>query len=476
MLLRKIVLFILFSISLFSLEYSKSYMLYKAWEKCCTTISYIFYSDHSGALNSRRYSFDYYMDLWMFQDYPQPTVRCGSTYHDVIFENLYRVDGDCGGGEPCYSTNYAQFYTIKCSDNPEDCKSFGNEHYDQKEERCICNDGHYFDDDNKTCIAPTCPSTYTDDNGITIPLVAQNMSYSDCVALVSSNASRDSLIYNISISGITDIDLPNYYCCYGLVCDYGESWNKELHKCIPKCPTGQVYDVNLSICVDSNSSNDNNSSNDDNGDMDGGGGDGDNNITKGGSGDNNSSSNSSNTVDGSNSANNNSNGNSNGISSSSNDNIDDNSTSLNIAIDRSLDEGIDRVLSSLKEQKDLLKDINSSLNPDLTNNEELKDLNGGLEAVKEAYSNIFDSFEQSKNDFLSVIGSKPVPKVTINGNSDCKFCFYIFGSNEICIDLSIFSQFRPFLQFVLNLFLLYLMIKIYMTIARDITKYFLGGS
>ena len=127
------------------------------------------------------------------------------------------------------------------------------------------------------------------------------------------------------------------------------------------------------------------------------------------------------------------------------------------------------------EQTDLLRDINGSLGffRDLSNMtvEANQTILNKLSEIQTVFNDALASFEQSKNDIASIVSPSDAPSVTVPAG-DCSLSVPIFGQ-PFTIDLSVFSQFRPYLQFVLNLMLLFWSIKLYVWIGRDIVGYFL---
>lgn len=85
------------------------------------------------------------------------------------------------------------------------------------------------------------------------------------------------------------------------------------------------------------------------------------------------------------------------------------------------------------------------------------------------------TFLQSKNDLISLANGFTAPTISIPGG-DCMISTPIWSGAIFTLDLSSIALMRPYVQFVLNLILLFMTLKFYTIIARDITQYFLGGN
>lgn len=128
--------------------------------------------------------------------------------------------------------------------------------------------------------------------------------------------------------------------------------------------------------------------------------------------------------------------------------------------------------NKLDDIKDLLKGNNDS---DKTSDDNSSDNNYNSEFNKlnNLKDNAFASFESSKNDLISLANGFTPPQMHTSGS--CVISAHVMG-RDITFDMSIFATFRPYIQFTLNIFLLYWTLKFYTIIARDITQYFLGGN
>ena len=135
-----------------------------------------------------------------------------------------------------------------------------------------------------------------------------------------------------------------------------------------------------------------------------------------------------------------------------------------------------------------LKDINSSLasmsgtfsnfdklfNADPRQTQEYQEEIQRQDNLKNVLTDSFASIEQSKNDLLALVSASDAPVVDVS-SGNCQLCVSVFGDNDFCIDLSVFSQFRPFMLFVLNIILLVWTIRVYVAIFRHITSLLWGG-
>ena len=101
------------------------------------------------------------------------------------------------------------------------------------------------------------------------------------------------------------------------------------------------------------------------------------------------------------------------------------------------------------------------------------DLNNAYASAKTAFDNTLVSFTTSYNDMVSLFNGAHSPTVTSSAD-----CFLSSGNTAfggVNFDFSILSTLRPAFQFFLNIVLLFMTIKFYTTIARDLAKYFIGA-
>ncbi len=507
MLLHKIVLFLFLSLFLFSKFLPYSYQKFDVTaDKYCPEGTYLspFQQSQSGFGSS---------DIERCRSYLDRIGEVSSVNLDNVYKTvkvLVSVTGVDDNSSWCNVTYIT--YEFSCKNPPSTCESPyiyiedintttlekysycsiscpPNSTYSLQQEECICNEG-YFKDSNNTCQKLNCPLTYKQ-----MPLIAQDITAQDC-------------LNKIGTDGIGEyVKQDGYKCCYGIVCDSNSTfdvnlnkcipkcndflkiWDDNLSKCIPKCLNNKVWDENLQKCVNKDdacrypvkvddfyfvyTTEDEDYCNRDISLYNGGKFVKHHNCRYG-------------ACYLKNDINNNN-------SDLNNSDLNITSINLNSSINTQIKKSSSDIVNKLNDLKDnlgkkldsvdgkldnigkTLQDINNTLNPDLTNNSELIALTDGLDGVKEAYSNIFDSFERNKNDFFSLVNSLKSPEVVFS-SSDCKFCFTLFGPGNICIDLSVFSIISPFFHLFLNFILLYFSIKLYIIIARDIVGYFLGGS
>lgn len=115
---------------------------------------------------------------------------------------------------------------------------------------------------------------------------------------------------------------------------------------------------------------------------------------------------------------------------------------------------------------DLLREISDKLSPDTTDRE--ADFSQKMEQGKTALNDALSSFETSKNDLIALANGMVAPTFAYSGQ--CAISTPLFNG-IYKIDLSDIGLLRPYVQFILNLILLYLSLRFYVLIARDIVSY-----
>lgn len=121
--------------------------------------------------------------------------------------------------------------------------------------------------------------------------------------------------------------------------------------------------------------------------------------------------------------------------------------------------------TDLTETNSLLTELNDKMADREEGRTELDTENGrGSGALNDALL----SFGQTKADMLSLANGMTAPTVTNSGSCNLATGATTFGA--ISFDFAFMSQLRPYFQFFLNLFLLYITIKFYTIIGRDVAK------
>ncbi len=118
-----------------------------------------------------------------------------------------------------------------------------------------------------------------------------------------------------------------------------------------------------------------------------------------------------------------------------------------------------------------LEDIKGSLNPDIE--ADTTSFDTGFQGAKDAFNNSLASFETTGADIRALTSGLTPPTVSASG--DCTLSTSTSKLGSITMDFSVIDNIRPPLQFFLNLVLLFLSLKLYTIIARDIVSYFAGG-